>query len=830
MHRLKYIIFIFAIALTAFHTGGASDKPNWNAVEIQLALNKLKVLGSALYIAAHPDDENTALLAYLSKEKLIQTAYLSLTRGDGGQNLIGTEAGELLGVLRTQELLAARRIDGAEQYFTRAIDFGYSKTPEESIDIWDKEKILHDIVWIIRKLQPDIIITRFTPDRGGHGHHRASAKLALDAFEIAGDTNKFPEQLKYTEVWQPKRIFWNSWKPAVDRGQIDTSKMPYSDLGEYNPLLGKSYGEISADSRSMHKSQGFGAAPWRGSYKEYFMLMAGDSATTEILQGIDLSWSRVPGGNNIPALIEQSIQSFRPENPATIVPNLLEIYSELKNLPSSYWVEIKKQEVKKLIFSCLGVWMEATAKDYWVTAGSPLQITFNAINRSQYPIALDRVSLSISQNDTLLQRKLNYNEPLIFLRETTIPRNTEISQPYWLKNRQFPASYNVTKLNQIGVAANPPAISAIFTFQIQGIALEYDVPVLYKWTDPVAGERLRQVIVVPKIDARFTEEVYFFPTSAPQKVHLRINSLIDNNSAILSLKMPQSWLCNPQKVELKNMKKNEEKIVEFSVRPPVHSETINAVVTHSENNKATVHAMEIVDYSHIPIQTVFPPTSAIFARVELQEKPKKIGYISGSGDKLPDMLSQLGFTIDILDQNKLSELDLNDFDTIITGIRAYNTNAWLQNHHHRLLNFVYAGGNLIIQYNVSRKLEIDSLGPYPFKISRDRVSQEEAPVNFLLPEHPILNFPYKITSEDFQNWTQERGLYFANEWSNKYETPIASYDTGEEPKAGGILFAHYGQGTFIYTGYSFFRQIPAGVPGALKLFLNMIAAGDTNGN
>lgn len=828
--RLKFIVSIFAITLTVLYSGRASDQPNLNAAEIQLGLNRLKVLSSALYIAAHPDDENTAVLAYLSKEKLIRTAYLSLTRGDGGQNLIGTETGELLGVLRTQELLAARRIDGAEQYFTRAIDFGYSKTPEETIKIWDKNKILHDIVWIIRKFRPDIIITRFTPERGGHGHHRASAQLALEAFEVAGDPNKFPEQLKYIEAWQPKRIFWNSWKPAVERGQIDTSNMPFSDLGEYNPLLGKSYGEISAVSRSMHKSQGFGAAPWRGSYNEYFMLLAGDSVTNDIFQGVDLSWSRVPGGNNISALIEQSIQLFKPEDPATIVPSLLKIYSCLMNLPSNYWVNIKKLEVKKLIFSCLGVWMEATAQDYWVNAGSPLNITFNVINRSQYPISLDKLSLSITQYDTVLQSELNYNKPLIFPGKISIPRNTEISQPYWLKNRPFPASYNVTNLHQIGMAENPPAISAKFTFQIQGISLTYDVPVLYKWTDPVAGERLRQVMIVPEIEASFTEEVYFFPTSNPQKVQLKINSLIDNGNAILRLKVPQRWSYTPQKVELKNMKKNEERLVEFSVKPPVQLESINAAVTHSDKDNSTVHSMKILDYSHIPIQTVFPPATAKFVRVELLEKQIKIGYIAGSGDKLPEMLSQLGFIISMLDQKNISELDLNEFDAIITGIRAYNTNAWLHHHQNRLLNFVYTGGNLIIQYNVSRNLLIDSLGPYPFKISRDRVSQEGAPVNFLLPEHRILNFPYKITSEDFQNWTQERGLYFASEWSDKYETPIASYDAGEEPKAGGILFTRYGQGNFIYTGYSFFRQIPAGVPGALKLFLNMINAGTADGN
>ena len=821
---IKIISFLLLICIPA----QAAHRPIMNPAEIRLALKKLNILGTALFIAAHPDDENTAVLSYLSKEKLVRTAYLSLTRGDGGQNLIGTETGELLGVLRTQELLAARKIDGAEQYFTRAIDFGYSKTSEETIKIWGREKILYDLVWIIRKYRPDIIITRFTTDLGGHGHHKASAILALEAFRMAGDPNQFADQLEHVGVWQPKRIFWNAWRPAIKSLGLDNEKIPYIDVGIYNPLLGKSYGEISAISRSMHKSQGFGASSRLGSYREYFLLSDGDSAKTDLFEGIDLSWSRVAKGKSIEKLFRKAYQNFNSEDPTTIVPLLLEVAKELKNIPDEYWRKIKQNELLYIIQSCLGLRIAATAKKYQVVANDSLNISLNVINRSDFPLQLKKIRFSVPDSDTLINLPLENNIPLSINTTLHIPERMEITQPYWLKNEPAMGAYSITRINEIGLSENPSPLTASFSFVTEDTEFKYSTPILYKWTDPVAGEKYRQIEIIPRLTATFSDKVYIFPNRNPQIISLKIKSHSNQSFLKLKLNIPQNWSSSPSQIIINDINKDEEKTISFTVTPPEQTESVYVSLSILEANDPTIRYLVNIEYPHIPIQTVFPPTKAKFIRLNFTSKSKNLGYIMGSGDKIPEVLKQLGFHISQINVNNFEKIDLSRFDAIIMGIRAYNTNDWLKTYNEQLINYVHNGGTLIVQYNVSRRMILDSIGPYPFKISRDRVSEENASVKILLHHHPLLNLPYKIAANDFNGWVQERGLYFANEWHEKYQTPIASNDTEETPKAGGLLYVKYGKGIYIYTGYSFFRQIPAGIPGAIKLFINMLYAGDVN--
>src|SRR5438034_1388040 len=369
--------FLSLIALLFFSVSVFAAQRD--AAELQLALKKLTVLGSALYVAAHPDDENTALIAYLANERLLRTGYLSMTRGDGGQNLIGDEKGELLGVLRTQELLAARRIDGGEQYFTRAIDFGYSKTPQETLAIWGHDTILADVVWNIRRFQPDVIITRFpTTGEGGHGHHTASAMLAVEAFKLAGDPTKFPDQLRYVNVWQPRRIFWNrfSFRPiAPDDPSL--AKSLRLDIGTYNPLLGRAYTEIAAESRSQHKSQGFGAAERRGSILNYFDQLDGDPAQRDLFEGIDTSWSRLPGGEAVGKILQQASDEYDPRNPAKSLPLLVQAYSALDHLAADDYVRmhklpvvaVKQRDVADAIHAPAELSMDVAATDSSIRPG-----------------------------------------------------------------------------------------------------------------------------------------------------------------------------------------------------------------------------------------------------------------------------------------------------------------------------------------------------------------------------------------------------------------------------------------------------------------------------
>ena len=813
------VIFFLSLYTTFIQ---AASYPDMSASEIQLALKKLNVLGSALYLAAHPDDENTALLSYLSKEKLVRTAYLSLTRGDGGQNLIGTEAGDLLGVLRTQELLAARRIDGAEQFFTRAIDFGYSKTPEESIEMWDEEKVLADIVWIVRQFRPDVIITRFTPDRGGHGHHRASAILALEAFRAAADPQKFPEQLSHVDIWQTKRLFWNVWRPAITGTGLDTTRTPYLDLGTYNPLLGKSYGELYAVSRSMHKSQGFGASPWRGSYREYFLLMAGDFATSDIFENVNLSWSRIPDGQPLKKLIDQAYHEFNPENPADIIPLLLKIYTEMDKLPDLYWKNIKKNEVLKILKSCLGLWFEASAESPRVTPGSSLQIELSTVNRSNFILQLDKIGFSSIKPDSNIKKQLKNNIPLVLNTSIHIPDSMSISQPYWLREKSGIGTYTINNIQSIGLPENPPALSVSFTFNVQGVLLKYITPVIYKWTDPVDGEKQHNLEIEPTITAEFMEKVYLFPENIPKQIPLKVRNVNQDRPLKIQLDIPCEWEVKPAEITLSPLNKDEEQIVYFTITPPETTTSCEVMVSYVASISTMLRHPVRVDYNHIPIQTVYPVTSTTFTRIQYNKQPWKIGYIMGAGDEIPSILMQLGFLITELKEDNIEQINLSDFNTIIAGIRAYNTNDWLKNYQNNLIKYVENGGTYIIQYNVTRGLVTDALGPYPFVISHDRVSEEKAAVQFLVPDHPLLNYPYKLTAKDFENWVQERGLYFANNWDARYQTPLTSNDTGETPKPGGILYTRYGKGVFIYTGYSFFRQFPAGVPGSIKLFINMI--------
>jgi LmbE family N-acetylglucosaminyl deacetylase len=818
---LSFLIYIFG----SFKLVPAEE--NYSAAEIQLALKKLNVLGSALYIAAHPDDENTALLAYLSKEKLVRTGYLSLTRGDGGQNLIGTESNVSLGIMRTQELLSARKIDGAEQFFSRAIDFGYSKNPEETLSIWDKEKILSDVVWIIRKFRPDLIITRFTPEMGGHGHHRASAILAIEAFEAAGDPNRFPEQLKYVDTWQPKRVLWNTWRPGLSSSGTNASPLPHLDLGTYNTLLGKSYGEISAKSRSMHKTQGFGASIRRGSYMEYFSHLAGDSAVEDIFEDINLTWTKIMGGTKIEKKINQIYGEFNPENPAGIIPELIQLYKELGKLDQNFWTNIKRKEISDIIKSSAGLWFEATAGTEKVYPGMNLDIQATALNRSNYPLELEKLSLSFKNSDTLIQKYLNNNQPLTVNTRVKIPENVSVSQPYWLKEEPLKGSFNVEDQQLIGLAENPYDLYATFTFRFEDLDLDHTVPIIHKVTDPVAGEIISLAKIVPPVFINFKQEAYIFPNNQEKTIQVVLQNQSNQTSGKLFIDVSNSWYIEPKVKNFDFSDKDEQKIFAFNIQPPNETETVSLKASIEVNNKKYAYQINTVDYEHISKQIFMPAAKVKLVKVDLQDTNKKIGYIMGSGDNTADALEQIGYQVTLLNEQDIPELNLNQFDAIIIGIRAYNTNQWLNHQNKSLLDYVYNGGTLVVQYNVNRGLVADQLGPYPFQISRDRVSVEESPVEFLQPSHPILSYPHQISQKDFSGWVQERGLYFTSEWDPQYQAILSSCDPGEEKKKGGLLVTQYGKGKYIYTGYSFFRQLPAGVPGAYRLFVNIISAGGT---
>lgn len=822
--RVAALVILFSLICV---TGNAQFYPQANPPgEIKLALEKMQVLGSVLYVGAHPDDENNALLAYFAKGAKYRTAYLAATRGDGGQNHIGDEQHQALGILRTQELLAARRIDGAEQFFSRAIDFGYTSSVDETLEKWGHEEILADFVWVIRRFRPDIIITRFpTTGEGIHGHHTASAILASEAFRAAGDPQRFPEQLKYVQPWQPKRLFWNAFIRGMRTNKNNPNAMISIDIGAYNPLLGASYTEIGAEARSMHKCQGMGTSKSRGPAINDFALVDGDPAAGRLFSGIDTTWSRVPGSEAAGRLLAEANAKFDIAAPHQSVDLLLQVDKMLAALPQNNWVTYKRTELHRLIQACLGLWLEAAADAYAVAPGGELQLTVTAVNRSPVPVDLRRIGVVQAGLELPVERALPPNQPYSQTFKITVPPDAGYTQPYWLREPAEYGRFRVPEQRLVGMPENEPALQIRLQLSIAGAPIAYKIPVTYRWRDQFDGDRYRPLEIVPEVSANFEEPAYIFPDAQSRDIHIRLQSGIDLCAGYVRLDLPPGWHGTPERQPFSLPRREDEKLVTFRVTPPTDQSIgqFRAVVTLA-SGKELSRSLVRIRYKHIPYQSYFPPAESKAVRIDLRRNSEKIGYIMGAGDKVAQSLAQIGYEVTLLSDEELESGDLSRFDTIITGVRAYSTRERLRQLHARLLAFVEQGGTLIVQYNSHQGNYVDQLGPYPMELSRGRVDDETAPVEMINPAHPLLNVPNKITAADFEGWVHDRGLYFAVEWDDRYETILSSHDKGKPPLEGGLLYTRYGKGVFIYAAYSFFRQLPAGVPGAYRLLVNLISA------
>jgi len=827
--------FVFALLHFAFYTlyftfsSQAQTPPTYSSADIYLQIKKLNVLGSVLYIAAHPDDENTRLLAYFSKEKLYRTGYLSLTRGDGGQNLIGDEQGVELGLIRTQELLSARRMDGAEQFFSRAYDFGFCKTADEALKTWGHDKILSDVVWIIRKFQPDVIITRFPGDeRAGHGHHQASEILAKEAFTAATDSTKFPEQFQYgIRPWQAKRILWNTFQfGSINTTNENQFKM---DVGVYNSLLGKSYGEIASESRSQHKSQGFGVPRQRGQAFEYFETTAGDAPKYSLMDGVDTTWQRT-GDNEITTEVNNIIQSYNFEHPERSVSALVALYQTLQNLPEQYWKRQKLQEVKNLIAACSGLFADATSNNIYAVQGDTIRVQFFINKRTKSDIVLKNIQLL--SFDTTLSNNLPYNQNIIFSRSFNVPVDAKISQPYWLEKPLQSGSFDVSDQQLIGEAENDPAYKATFTFSVNNVDFTVDRPVQYKFTDPVKGEVYQPLRIVPAITGKFDQPLYVLDGAKEKQVELELHTKKKFNDVDIHMTAGEGWKISGGTLgdSLSKDASQDVKAI-ITTNASTGSTEIGVAVNKVIDNQNTSYTQPLMDehtisYEHIPPIVYYTPLKAKAEKINVIIKGKNIGYIIGAGDKVPQALKQMGYNVTFLHANNITDENLKQFDAVIAGVRAYNVNDWMSSKYDALMRYIQSGGNYIVQYNTigfapSTKMKI---GPYDFAISRTRVTDENAAVNILLPNHIALNSPNKITPNDFEGWIQERSLYQAEQQdSTHYEAPLGMHDANEPETNGSLIIAKYGKGNFVYTGLVFFRELPAGVPGAYRLMANLIA-------
>jgi LmbE family N-acetylglucosaminyl deacetylase len=824
---------VFAASLFSISASGEGmtrDSP----AEILHELESFRQMGSVLYIAAHPDDENTELLAYFSRGRDYRTAYLSVTRGDGGQNVLGPDLREKLGVARTQELLAARRIDGAHQFFTRAVDFGFSKSCSETLNVWNKQEVLSDIVRIIREFHPDIVITRFSPIPGGtHGQHTASTVLAVEAFKLAGDPKTFPEQ--GLAPWQPKRIFWN-----ISRFQLDKAvgvKALKIDVGGKDPVSGESFLDIAGRSRAMHKTQGFDTFRMPGADNkqrlESFQLLDGAPATDDIMDGIDTTWNRVPGGEEIGKSADEIIAHFDPQNVAASVPALLKLRPKLvalsKDDPNDPVIKEKQSLLDRILQASLGIDVETTISRSDVVPGETMKLHHTATLHGKLPakitvrwIAVRYPEINKEVSKTI---ELHNNESSSWDSVQTLPVNTPLTQPWWLRGEGTPGMFHADDPKLIGTAENAPSFSIEDVFEVAGEKLVIEDQPVQVTTDSRGTQLRHRLDVIPPVSLRFTPDVALLTPGTTRAVEVEVSTSRDNARGTVQLEAPADWKIIPSKQAFYLAKAGQRVQVKFDITAPAKSATAKIISSAEINGVRYNNQREEISYPHIPPQLLQMPAVLKALSLELATRGHTVGYLPGAGDSLPENMHQMGYDVKILDEAKLTPQLLHTFDAVVIGVRAFNVRKDIKAVTPALFDYVKDGGTVIVQYNRSDKLQADKIAPYDVHISADRVTDEKADVTFLVPEHPVLNSPNKITRADFDGWVQERGLYFPDHWDEHFTPILAFADPGEAPLKGSLLVAQYGKGYFIYTGLGFFRQLPAGVPGAYRLFANLISIG-----
>jgi LmbE family N-acetylglucosaminyl deacetylase len=778
-------------------------------------LNSFRQMGSVLYVAAHPDDENNELIAYLARGRDYRTAYLSLTRGDGGQNVLGPDFAEKLGVARTQELLAARRVDGGRQYFSRAVDFGFSKDYRETLNIWDKQGVLSDIVRVIREFRPDVMLTRFSTTPGGtHGHHTSSAILALEAFKLAGDPKAFPEQLGDLKTWQPSRILWNG--SSFERGKSGGTKEITIEAGGKDPVTGESFSEIAARSRSMHKTQGLGGFRRRNgdtARTERFQLLAGSPVTNDILDGIDTTWNRVPGGAPIGAAADQIIAQFNPQLPSDSVPALLELRSKLMALAvDDPLLTEKRALLDHILQACLGLKFKTTVSSPEVVPGEQFKLHHMATLHSDIPVKWIAVSYPGIKREVNKSVDLRQNQPISTDSIQTLAANTPLTEPYWLREEGTPGMSRVDDPSLIGRPENPPVFPVEQVFEVGGQTLT--VP-----------DDSMHIDVIPPVWLHIVSDIALLAPGASYSVAVEITASRENAKGTLQLDVPGDWKVSPANQPFDLSEVGERKQFEFTITAPSQAATAKIVASAEINGHQYRNQRQIISYPHIPRQSLQPLASMKAISLDFAIHGHNVGYLPGAGDSLAENLKQMGCAVTMLDDRNLTPESLKGLDAVVIGVRAFNVRTNIASEMPALFSYVENGGTVIAQYNRPNGLVTTKIAPYDLKLSGDRVTDETAKVTFLAPDNPVLNTPNKISDSDFDGWIQERGIYFPSEWDSHFTPILACHDPGESPLNGSLLVAQYGKGYFVYTGLVFFRELPAGVPGAYRLFANMLSLG-----
>lgn len=818
MKKVFSLSFSLLLAATSF----AQQVRPASSTQIYHEIEQLKHLTNVLYFAAHPDDENTRLLAWLVNDKNLRTAYMSLTRGDGGQNILGSEQGAALGLIRTHELMEARKIDGAEQFFSRAIDFGFSKTYQETFKHWDADLLTHDAVWVIRKYRPDVIICRFPPNtQAGHGQHAASAIIAAKAFEAAGDKTKYPDELAYYKAWQPKRLLFNAFK--FGSMNTTTEDMYKVKVGQYDPFLGMGVGELAGISRSVHKSQGAGTPSVPGVQTEYFKVVEGDSISASIFDGIDITWGRVDRPE-IGEEIQNMLDQYDFKHPERSLPALLKLRNEIGTVKNKFWRGQKLAELDAIILHSAGFMAELYTTQAEATAGATLPFTLNLIARSGVPVTVNKIDWygeTATSTTTLTRDSLT-----AFTHKITIPQNTPVTEPYWLSHSPMDAGhYTIPADTLMGYPEAPNTVNARIYLTIGDADFMVNVPISYKKLDPIKGDVVEPLRIVPDASVGFTADLIIMQADGSLQAPVHIHANKDLSNAILTITDKQF----KRSVSGINLKQGTDTTIAVNIAAAdlkhgnKPGDSLYAVL--DAGNKTYDRTQHLIQYSHLPTLQYFTNASAKLLHTDWQCKVKRIGYIEGAGDKVAEVLRLTGLQVDILKGSDINANRLKQYDAILVGVRAVNVDKQMPEWMPELLRYVQNGGTLVMQYNTLQDLSTTNFGPYPFTLSSKRVTEEDAKVDYLFPQHKLLNSPNKITDKDWADWVQERGIYFADKWDSHYEALFSMHDTGEEPLKGGTLYAKYGKGHYVYTSLVFFRELPAGNTGAIRLMMNFLSVG-----
>ena len=819
---MKKLFFLFAFSILSLSVVAQQVRPATSA-QIYRELNQLNKLVNVLYLAAHPDDENTRMLAWLVNDQYVRTAYLSLTRGDGGQNLLGPALGPALGLIRTHELLEARKLDGAEQFFTRAVDFGYSKTADETFNHWNKDILTGDVVWTMRKFRPDVIICCFPPNKNaGHGQHAASAILAHKAFNAVGDKTKYPEQLKSYNTWQPKRILFNSYRFGSRNTTAGNDHKV--QVGQYSPLLGMGYGELAGISRSIHRSQGAGTRSVPGIQTEHFKLVDGSTFTKSIFDGIDTTWGRV-GRKEIGTKISTIIASYNFTNPDAILTQLLELRKEIKTVKDNYWRIQKLKELDAIILHCAGFMAELYTNAPEVTRNQTNKYTFKVIARSNTPIQLLSIETPSKKVNSINE---HLEKDVLITKEYTIiiANSHPLTEPYWLSQVQTEyGAYPIPNNTQLGLPNTPNNLTANIHLRIGNDTFITTVPLSYKTLDATHGDVVEQLRVVPNMNLKFTTGLLITLPDGSLKAAVHIHTEKDINRGILKV-FSNDFSINVKDITLSAKKDTTITIaISSSTIAKSKSGTFDLFASFEDNGRTYNKQQNTIKYEHLPTLQFYNAPKVKVLRKNWQCTAKRIGYIDGAGDDVSELLRLVGLQVDILKLADITPQKLAKYDAMMVGIRALNTKPEMAILMPILLKYANDGGTLVMQYNTAHRLVTKKIGPYPIKLSYKRVTEEDADVIILDNKHRLLNHPNKITQADFSNWVQERGLYFASEWDSHYTPLFSMHDQGEEAQKGSTLYTTYGKGHFIYTPISFFRQLPAGNQGALRLLLNFLSVG-----